>query len=64
MAELISVTLTNGRAEVINLDYVVKIQPIDEQTSAITMTDGVNISQWAAEGVPSQIAVAPRLRAP
>jgi hypothetical protein len=62
MAELISVTLTDGRTEAINLDYVVRIQPIDEDTSAITMTDGVKSSPMAVQGVPVRIAPAPRLR--
>jgi hypothetical protein len=62
MAELISVTLTNGATEIINLDYVVRIQAIDESSSAITMTDGAKSVQMAVRGHQRVIASANRLR--
>jgi hypothetical protein len=59
MAELISVTLTDGRkTEILNLDHITRIQPMDG-SSVIIMTDGTTI---AVRGNTGQIASAERLR--
>jgi hypothetical protein len=39
MAELISVTLPNGQTEIINLDYVVKIEGAHQNKSSITIAN-------------------------
>jgi hypothetical protein len=59
MAELISVTLTDGKkTEIVNLDHITRIQPMDG-SSVIIMTDGTTI---AVRGNPGEIASAQRLR--
>jgi hypothetical protein len=60
MAELITITLPDGKTEVINLDYVMKIEPVDRDQSSITMTDGLKRDVMLAKGSPGQIATAPR----
>ena len=65
MAELISVTLTNGRTEIINLDYVVKIEPRDQATSSITVVTSfmpMLILPMLVKGTPSEIASSHRYR--
>jgi hypothetical protein len=59
MAELVNVTLIDGETRVINLDYVMQILPSGEDTSNIVMTEG---APFLVNGVPAQIAMAPRLR--
>jgi hypothetical protein len=61
MAELITITLSDGKTEIINLDYVMRIQPIDEKTSSIAMTDGSRTGPMAVRGNPAQIASAHRI---
>ena len=66
MAELISVTLTNGQTEIINLDYVVKIeQAHDQQKSSITIVTNLLpmlTMPMLVKGTPSEIASAHRIR--
>ncbi len=65
MAELISVTLTNGKMEIINLDYVVKIEAHDPQKSSITIITNLLpmlTMPMLVKGTPSQIASANRIR--
>jgi hypothetical protein len=60
MAELISVTLTDGKkTEIVNLDHITRIQPMGEGTSVIVMADG---SRIAVLGSPGEIASTNRLR--
>jgi hypothetical protein len=63
MAELISVSLTDGSDEIINLDYVLRIRPVDRETSQIVLLhhDEKGI---VASGTPAQIAGARRFIAP
>ena len=61
MAELISVTLTNGEGEIINVDYVVRILPLDEHTCSIMIAEGTRIVPIAVKGTPTQIATARRM---
>ena len=50
MAELISVTLTDGKkTEIVNLDHITRIQPMDG-SSVIIMTDGTTIAVRGIEG--------------
>jgi hypothetical protein len=54
MAELISVTLTDGKkTEIVNLDHITRIQPMGDGTSVIVMADGSS---------PGEIALTNRLR--
>jgi hypothetical protein len=66
MAELISVTLINGRTEIINLDYVVKIEEArDQQKSSITLVTNfmpMLVIPTLVKGTPSEIASAHRIR--
>jgi hypothetical protein len=60
MAELIGVTLTDGKkTEIVNLDHITRIQPMGDGTSVIIMTDG---SRIAVLGGPAEIASTNRLR--
>jgi hypothetical protein len=44
MAELIGVTLTDGKkTEIVNLDHITRIQPMDG-SSVVIMTDGTTIA--------------------
>ena len=65
MAELISVTLTDGRTEIINLDYVAKIEPRDQDKSSITIITSLLpmlMMPMLVKGTPSEIASSPRYR--
>jgi hypothetical protein len=64
MAELIAVTTTDGRTEIINLDYVVKIEGAHQNKSSITIV--ANLVPMLAmlmlvKGTPSEIASAHRI---
>jgi hypothetical protein len=64
MAELISVTLTNGRTEIINLDYVLKIEAHDQEKSSITIVTNLMpmlVMPMLVKGTPSGIASAHRI---
>jgi hypothetical protein len=65
MAELITVTLTDGRTEIINLDHVVKIEAHSQQRSSITFVASL-VPMLAlpmlVKGTPSEIASAHRIR--
>ena len=62
MAELIHITLADGKTEVLNLDYVVRIRAIDDKTSEITVTDGIRSAPMAVQGDPGHIATSKRLQ--
>ena len=54
MAELISVTLTDGKkTEILNLDHITRIQPMDG-SSVIIMTDGTTIAVRGLPGATSR----------
>jgi hypothetical protein len=63
MAELISVTLPNGQTEIINLDYVVKIEGAHQNKSSITIANLVPMLAipMLVKGTPAEIASAPRI---
>jgi hypothetical protein len=64
MAELISVTTTDGRAEIVNLDYVVKIEARGHQNSSITIVTSllpIFAMPMFVKGTPSDIASAHRI---
>jgi hypothetical protein len=65
LAELIAVTTTDGRTEIINLDYVVKIEAAHQNKSSITIV--ANLVPMLAmlmlvKGTPSEIASAHRIQ--
>jgi hypothetical protein len=65
MSELIAVTTTDGRTEIINLDYVVKIEAAHQNKSSITIV--ANLVPMLAmlmlvKGTPSEIASAHRIQ--
>jgi hypothetical protein len=66
MAEFIAVTLIDGSEEIINLDHVYAIIPVDEQSSKIVApwTSHDYPLQLIVRGTPAQIAGAPRLSGP
>jgi hypothetical protein len=62
MAELIKIIDEAGVAIVINLDYVVQMQPTErENMTAITIADGTSKYAINASGAPEQIAMAQRI---
>jgi hypothetical protein len=65
MAELITVTTSDGRTEIINLDYVVKIEEAhDQQKSSITIVTNLMpmlVMPMLVKGTPSEIASAHRI---
>jgi hypothetical protein len=65
MAELIAVTTTDGRTEIINLDYVVKIEEAhDQKRSSITIVTNLVpmlVMPMLVKGTPSEIASAHRI---
>ena len=64
MAELISVTLPNGQTEIINLDYVVKIEEAHQAKSSITIVTNLMpmfVMPMLVKGTPSEIASAHRI---
>jgi len=64
MAELVNVIDEDGIAIVINLDYVVQMQPTEKvAVTAITLVGGQSRYAIYAKGTPQQIATAPRLLA-
>jgi hypothetical protein len=56
------VALRGVKVQIINLDYVVRIQPTDQNTSSIMMTDGIHSGSIIVQGNPGQLASAHRLR--
>jgi hypothetical protein len=64
MAELISVTTTDGQTEIVNLDYVVRIEAHGRQNSAITIATSLLpllAMPMLVKGTPSDIASAHRI---
>ena len=66
MAELVSITVLaqDGKTqvtEVINLDWVTAIRPIDENWCTVMMTDGIHSGPMTVLGTPTAIASRPRL---
>jgi hypothetical protein len=66
MAELIEITALaqDGKTQVtqvINLDWVVDIRPIDQNWSSVTISDGAHSAPLTVLGTPSVIASYPRL---
>jgi hypothetical protein len=62
MAELIAVTTTDGRTEIINLDYVVKIEGAHQSKSSITIVANlVPMLAMLMLVTPSEIASAHRI---
>jgi hypothetical protein len=63
MAELIAVTTSDGRTEIINLDYVVKIEAAHQNKSSITIANLVPMLAipMLVKGTPAEIASARRI---
>ena len=52
---------TGMQGEIINVDYVVRILPLDEHTCSIMITEGTRSVPIAVKGTPTQIATARRI---
>ena len=59
MGGLISVTTPDGRTLIVNLDYVLKIEPLEKGRSSIVMADGKQ--NMIVNGEPGDAATAHRI---
>jgi hypothetical protein len=63
MAELVPVSLVESANEqwVINLDYVVRMQPTEKGTTILQVVNGGSTYAVEVHGTPAQVASRPRL---
>jgi hypothetical protein len=61
MAELIAVTTITGTEQIINLDYVIQIEPHRDGALIVIASDDTSLNQLIVKGLPYQIAKSPRL---